>query len=803
MRTATDADETRLRRLEKLRFWRSACADSSPLTTPYNLADGCNPLFFFHGDFEAGGQYVRPLAAISGEAIVAITPQGLRDDPIPATIEAMAAARLPEVLKLRAHGPYRLGGYCNGALVAYETARLLRARGEAVDIVILLEPSSLNTRRFYIAAHRLISLIVDPRATGCDAASRRIGAAMWAVWSAGRVARMSPQQVWAVLATRWRGLRQRRQRRNAGPADAERLLAEKTARICDAYFRASAAHVPAPADFPVVALSTGLDAGGRRSNLYNAVSWQALCGRFRHLPLPGHHLTCLSEGVDTLAAHLSALLAPEVAARAVEDAALAPHASRRITMDQRITSAYRENVERLPLHPALLTGRRRARYSPGRFLLGFALVIGLAAVAWPELPRVYVATETLLLRPSGLPGRPEPAAPMRQPLDESAVLSELDTLNSDALIDHVIAAHDLARDPEFVRTAQLPDWIRTRLSGTVAAGWPAWIDKRWSAFVASPQPGTGDPAGFARLRRDVREHLVVDRDRRSYTFRVGFRSEDPLKAAAVAGTVVSRFMELQVSRKRASLEASAAYLAEREQRLRTRAEATRREVLDFRVTTGLIDQGARASLEAQLAALSAEAATARARSIEATTRAQMLARMQEKGTLDGAPDVLSSPLIQQLNQALSTAFARPTIFPAEVNALREQIAATRDRILVGAQAEAANWHERQTLIEAEMQAIRDRLVQLNKDQFVLDTKVQEATNADAAWLDALTERRSALTAGALQPDAEVLSPATVPDRPAFPAPIPFAAGVLVLGVLAGALFNLKPLVRDAKRMVRG
>jgi thioesterase domain-containing protein len=41
-------------------------------------------------------------------------------------------------------GPYLLGGYCNGALVAFEMAQLLRAQGQKIDLLVLLAPMPMN-----------------------------------------------------------------------------------------------------------------------------------------------------------------------------------------------------------------------------------------------------------------------------------------------------------------------------------------------------------------------------------------------------------------------------------------------------------------------------------------------------------------------------------------------------------------------------------------------------------------------------------------------------------------------------------
>jgi thioesterase domain-containing protein len=45
------------------------------------------------------------------------------------------------MLRVQARGPYRLGGFCNGGLLAYEMARQLEAAGEQVEFLGLINPS--------------------------------------------------------------------------------------------------------------------------------------------------------------------------------------------------------------------------------------------------------------------------------------------------------------------------------------------------------------------------------------------------------------------------------------------------------------------------------------------------------------------------------------------------------------------------------------------------------------------------------------------------------------------------------------
>ncbi len=50
----------------------------------------------------------------------------------------MAALKLQELRKIQPEGPYLLGGYCNGALVAFEMARQIEAAGGSVPVVVML-----------------------------------------------------------------------------------------------------------------------------------------------------------------------------------------------------------------------------------------------------------------------------------------------------------------------------------------------------------------------------------------------------------------------------------------------------------------------------------------------------------------------------------------------------------------------------------------------------------------------------------------------------------------------------------------
>jgi amino acid adenylation domain-containing protein len=123
------------------------------------------PIFFAHGDFEYGGLYCHNLARHLGpdQPLYALTPHGLDGGPLPWSIETMAADRIEAVQAIQPTGPYRLGGFCNGGVLAFEMARQLQSRGEAVAALLLVDSRALNAPLRYRLLSRVIRRIARSR----------------------------------------------------------------------------------------------------------------------------------------------------------------------------------------------------------------------------------------------------------------------------------------------------------------------------------------------------------------------------------------------------------------------------------------------------------------------------------------------------------------------------------------------------------------------------------------------------------------------------------------------------------------
>jgi amino acid adenylation domain-containing protein len=99
------------------------------------------PLWLFHpigGNIFCYLELARALAP--GRPVLAVqSPAMDADGEAEVTVEAMAARYLVELRERQPHGPYLLGGWCFGGVIAFEVARQLRAQGETVERILAID----------------------------------------------------------------------------------------------------------------------------------------------------------------------------------------------------------------------------------------------------------------------------------------------------------------------------------------------------------------------------------------------------------------------------------------------------------------------------------------------------------------------------------------------------------------------------------------------------------------------------------------------------------------------------------------
>jgi thioesterase domain-containing protein len=250
------------------------------------------PFFFFHGDLTGGGFYCLRLARrlAADQPVYVVHPLGRDGRPMPTTIEAMAGAHLDAIRRIQGTGPYRLGGYCNGGLVAYEIAQRLAASGERVDSLILI---AVAPDRRLAALHarldRLASVLRIPRERALDWFAR-FRAALRDMQ--GLPARQRLRFVLGKAIKHGRTLTG-----VPSPASADTTF--------DRYFRAVMGYCPRPYAGRI-ALFWPQDEPRDGEDV--TAAWRRLAPDIRIHPIAGTHDTIVTEHAERIADHLGAYL---------------------------------------------------------------------------------------------------------------------------------------------------------------------------------------------------------------------------------------------------------------------------------------------------------------------------------------------------------------------------------------------------------------------------------------------------------------------------------------------------------------
>jgi len=100
------------------------------------------PFFYFHPHWQGGAFYCFALARDLGadQPFHILDPYRFDGLKVLPTIEELAADYVRTLRSVQPHGPYLLGGFCGAGLIAYEVACQLLAAGEAVDLLVLIDP---------------------------------------------------------------------------------------------------------------------------------------------------------------------------------------------------------------------------------------------------------------------------------------------------------------------------------------------------------------------------------------------------------------------------------------------------------------------------------------------------------------------------------------------------------------------------------------------------------------------------------------------------------------------------------------
>lgn len=289
---------------------REVIKDSRTLLTVQDAGKRA-PFFYLHGDLSGGGFYTLKLSRALGpdQPFYVLPPQDIRALPDAPSIEEMAAAHLSALRAVRPTGPYVIGGFCVGGVIAYELARQIEAAGETVEMLVIIdavpEDKALRSLRSLVESSRRMLRWTD------DVAVAHFG--YWAVWRR-RIAE------WYAMNVRAKARHALYRMRDGvvaacgvlrsgktDPTDADTTAANTALErdLPSAFLWACAGYRPQPYRGPVALLVSEdvLHAGNHLGR-----DWRKLAPRVTVNPLTGRHLECITAHVETLAATIEECL---------------------------------------------------------------------------------------------------------------------------------------------------------------------------------------------------------------------------------------------------------------------------------------------------------------------------------------------------------------------------------------------------------------------------------------------------------------------------------------------------------------
>src|SRR5919201_3814100 len=141
---AVAAGGSTLRR--QIRGTPSSAPDARVRLVPIQTSGSRRPIFYLHVHIEGGAFYCFTLARDLGsdQPLYVLEPYSFDGLRIPPPLEAMAATYLEALRSVQPEGPYRLVAFCGGSPIAFEMAQQLRAAGQAVELLVLIEPGVIS-----------------------------------------------------------------------------------------------------------------------------------------------------------------------------------------------------------------------------------------------------------------------------------------------------------------------------------------------------------------------------------------------------------------------------------------------------------------------------------------------------------------------------------------------------------------------------------------------------------------------------------------------------------------------------------
>lgn len=433
-----------------------------------------------------------------------------------------------------------------------------------------------------------------------------------------------------------------------------------------------------------------------------------------------------------------------------------------------------------------------------RILFGALLFVAAAFLfIWTATPQYRGETRLLIEARESVFTRPDASGENERPLlDEEGVTSQVEVILSADNLRRVAEKLNLAAEPEFGATGEVGA-LRQFLILT--------------GLVTDPAQLPADE----RVMKKLRENLSVYRVDKSRVIVVEFTSASARLAADVPNALADEYVAASQAAKSASNVDATDWLAPEIADLTKRVREAEAKVAEYRAKNGLImGQNDTVLSTQQLSELSSELSRVRANRATAEANLESVRKALDGGSsLDALPEIVASPLIQNLRDRLAQTRAQIadlsiTLLPnhprirslnAQVANLERQIRAEAGNVLKGLTNTVETERAREQQLVADLNHLKaesGRAGEQSVDLRALEREAAAQRDLLQSYMTRYREASSRQDRNYVPADARIFSRATVPSEPYYPKKLPiigasFGAGLLAMSIitLLGELFS--------------
>ena len=384
------------------------------------------------------------------------------------------------------------------------------------------------------------------------------------------------------------------------------------------------------------------------------------------------------------------------------------------------------------------------------------------------MPKSYKSTATLVLNFKG--GDPITGATLPAQLVPGYMDTQVDIINSKSVALKVVDQLKLVDDPDYRKSfhratqgkGSLRDWLGESLLKTIEA-------------VPSQE---------------------------SSVLNISIKGADPVLAAAMTNAFAAAYQETALELKLKPLKEASAYFHDQIKNLRASVDMAQQRLTLYQQQQGIVNSDGLPDVEnARLNDLSTQLVAAQAQTVEAQSRVAQA----RHGKADEAPDVVASPLIQNIRSELMRAEARLASLAtrvtvehpwyqaalAEVTRLRSSLNASAQVTLKSVENNANIMTGREAGIRNALELQRAKVLNISRARNQMAILSKEVESAQRSY-DTATQRLAQLDleGHANLSDISVLTRAEPPFRASSPRLTLNALIASVIGTMLGILFGL-------------